>query len=389
MDIKNIINLIIGRFISNIGSTICTYSILLYLVSSKRESEIPFVILASVTGSFLGNWVILPRLLIFSSKEILIFANFCAGIFTFLICIFEINTDGNYILSKYSLALFSLIFTLFSILITASAQQFLTSENTTRYLHLDSTFLTATKILAPSISIILLFTLKIPIIYIILINGLSYLISALFIFLFLKNNKINYLNINSYNQKGLFSFYINNYFFWIIVIIINLMASTYNGGILVYLNKINLNPKMIAVFMTIQNISMLVSGFITTKWPLLTRHRKFAGIMSGGGLAIIGSSNNLLVLSLGNIIMAIGMTLLLNGFRSFIAEIPNSDSSLKRIYFGQLAFISSVTNLFGILLFSFLTINISSWGAIFIISGFCVLIISIMGTLYSIKRLVY
>ena len=134
---------------------------------------------------------------------------------------------------------------------------------------------------------------------------------------------------------------------------------------------------------------MLVSGFITTKWPLLTRHRKFAGIMSGGGLAIIGSSNNLLVLSLGNIIMAIGMTILLNGFRSFIAEIPNSDSSLKRIYFGQLAFISSVTNLFGILLFSFLTINISSWGAIFIISGFCVLIISIMGTLYSIKRLVY
>ena len=87
--------------------------------------------------------------------------------------------------------------------------------------------------------------------------------------------------------------------------------------------------------------------------------------------------------------MAIGMTILLNGFRSFIAEIPNSDSSLKRIYFGQLAFISSVTNLFGILLFSFLTINISSWGAIFIISGFCVLIISIMGTLYSIKRLVY
>ncbi|WP_186645367.1 hypothetical protein [Fluviispira vulneris] len=387
MQKKDIYNLIFGRFISNLGFHIANAAVLLFLVEYSREVEIPFVMISSVFGIFIGNWIVLPRISKYTSRMVLIFGNLFLGIILLPILIFLMSFGENVLENKYYFAVFILIVNLFSCLFSASSQQYLSSHANISYLHFDSTMSTISRVVSPILSMLLL-NLNSPFIYIIFLNSIAAFSSALYFKFFFPFDIMSKSEIRNkiVKYKDIMYLYKKHFSFWAIVIVINIIVSTYNGGVLVHLKQLKIESNVVAVFMTIQYFSMFLASIITIKWPILTRYREIAGIFAGGGLLLIGIGKNIYILSIGNIILALGMTTLVNGFRSWIAELPVLDSALKRVYFGQLVFMSSLTNIFGLLIFSLLIVSYTSWGGLFLYCGAFVLISAFVMQIYAIKK---
>lgn len=342
--LNNLVVIVI-RLFNTLGSVVTGAFIPLFLIQIGKSGFIPFMVIGMASGRILSTKLIIPKINNFSHLKVLMGTSvFGFSLLSLAAWIMFHNISGLLFLTLILVTFF--VAALSTIDEAFSASLLVENEQSSRWIHSDSTLQLLARVIGPGLSAWALIYFANKHYSIFLIDSGSYLSAVIVYSFLLMNNSKESKEVQPSQESSQLSLKVlwkNNTIAWKKLIFTSFGAAAYNGGALIYLSTLKMPTTSIAIFMTAQNISMVLTSLSLTSFPNFSKASRFSPLMASLGMMIIALSTDVIYLSVGTSIMAIGMVLFMQSERVGLAQNVEFKNTRKQ----YIAFFTTINSTVG------------------------------------------
>ena len=364
--------LLLARLTSTLGSVLTAASVPLYLAEKGQAHWIPQTLIAMAGARIMATFGLLPRLSRFADVQILpataatgalALAFFATGHFyfgalggsTFFVALVAVATLLGSIDDAVAHS---------SLATLASGATGATSESGQRWVHLDSTLFTLSRLSAPAVAGMLLAVSGARLEVILSVDALSYGLALALYCRFLPRGSVGGSSLPSdpranplWGVRSVVREFRERGDRWWPLLTLGFGASAYNAGVVIYLKGLGYSLAELSGFMTAQNAGMVLTGLLLTRSPAWARYRAQGTLLASLGLFLISFAHPWVPLWLASALMAVGMVIHLQGLRAELAsgragEVVGSSPDSRRFALSLLTLLNSSTGIGGALIWS-------------------------------------